>query len=116
MTKRVYLPVRPGAVTRISTTAPAPRLRSSRRTRSGRRADLTSMRICRRGQPMPRQWIDTRAPRAVWIVNRFKRTPHLKITPRMRTIGNGLMSGARVVRGGGEGREGGPARPLTVTV
>ena len=89
--KRVYLPMLPGFVTKISITTPGRSRRSSRRNLRG--LEPTATLLLRYGQPPPRQRNLTRDPLGA-------RTPRrrMNVPPRMtlavsRTIATGLSRG-----------------------
>src|SRR3954467_3843222 len=90
-----YLPIRPGAVTKISMTAPVRSRRSRLRTRTELFPDATrSTTDFFLGHPPPWQITLTRAPVGALIDSRLRRADPRRITPRMRTMGNGLSIGS----------------------
>src|SRR3954469_8820455 len=118
--KRVYLPIRPRCVTRTSMTTPARSRRSNLGNRTTRRPLRTNRTTRRTGHGRPMQATSTRAPRFAWPLRICTRTAPFWITPRRRTIGNGLSNSALRARDTDAGcvTENGatPAVPVSVPV
>src|SRR3954447_18814404 len=90
-----YLPIRRGAVTKISMTAPVRSRRSRLRTRTELLPDATrSTTDFFLGHPPPRQITLILALVGALIDSRLRRADPRRITPRMRTMGNGLSIGS----------------------
>src|SRR6185295_6157318 len=90
MVIRAYLPIRPGAVTKTSMTVPLRSRRSRLVTRTALLPDATrSTTDFFLGHPRPWQSTLTRAPVGALTDSRLRRANPRRMTPRMRTIGNG---------------------------
>ena len=103
MRKRVYLPYRPGFVTRMRNWMPARKLRCIVRSRTGAspratRSD-TALRARARGQPLPLQRAATAVPAGACTDKRRMRAPRRVSEPAIRTTGNGVMNDTEVPSG-----------------